>query len=127
MSLRTPLGVALGRGSAKSGVHHWWVQRVSAIALLPLTAWLLLSLIQLPLADHAAVASWIGHGWNPVLLCVLVLVMAWHSQLGVQVVLEDYVHHHLLKTLSLLASSFFHVLVAAGGVYAVLRIAFRSP
>lgn len=127
MSLRTPLGAVLGRGSARNGVHHWWVQRVTAVALLPLTLWLLVSLIQLPLTDHAAVISWIGQGWHPVLLSLLVLVMAWHSQLGVQVVIEDYVHHHLLKTLSLLSSSFLHVLVAAGGIYAVLRIALRSP
>ncbi len=127
MSLRTPLGAAVGRGSARNGVHHWWVQRVTAVALLPLTLWLLVSLIQLPLTDHAAVVSWIGHDWHPVLLSLLVLVMTWHSQLGVQVVIEDYVHRHLLKTLSLLSSSFLHVLVAAGGIYAVLRIALRSP
>jgi succinate dehydrogenase / fumarate reductase membrane anchor subunit len=126
MSLRSPLGVVLGRGAAKSGVHHWWVQRVSAVALVPLTLWLLWSLAQLRLADHAAVSVWIAGGWHPVLLSLTVLTMCWHSLLGVQVVIEDYVHHHLTKTLTMLAVNFAHVLTAAAGVYAVLRIAFRS-
>ena len=126
MSLRTPLGVVLGRGAARAGVRHWWMQRVTAVALVPLTAWLLYSLLTLRLTDHATVALWIGSSWHPLLLTLTVLTMAWHSQLGVQVVIEDYVHLPALKTAALLTSQFAHVLTALLAVYAVLRIAFRS-
>lgn len=126
MSLRTPLGRVLGQGAARGAVHHWRVQRLSAIALVPLTVWLLVSLMRLPLADFAAVSDWIAAGWNPVWLTLLLLAMGWHSQLGVQVVIEDYVHHKGLKSLALLAVNFAHVVVVAAGVYAVLRLALRS-
>jgi succinate dehydrogenase / fumarate reductase membrane anchor subunit len=127
MSLRTPLGTVLGRGAARSGVHHWWVQRVTAVALVPLTLWLLFSLSRLPLADQATVTHWMAASWHPVLLCLTILVMAWHSALGVQVVIEDYVHGKLTRTVTLLLVDFIHVLAAAAGLYAVLHVAFRSP
>jgi succinate dehydrogenase / fumarate reductase membrane anchor subunit len=126
MSLRSPLGAALGTGTARGGVHHWWVQRVSALALVPLGLWLLIALVRLPLDDYAAVTDWVAHGVNPVLLSLLVGVGAWHSQLGVQVVIEDYVHAPGTKTLALLLSAGAHLLVGAIGIYAVLRIALRS-
>ena len=113
MSLRSPLGVVLGRGTARNAVHHWWVQRMTALALLPLT-------------DFATVTAWISLGWNPVLMSLLVLVACWHSSLGVQVVVEDYVHSPAAKTLVLVLSKFAHVLLGATGVYAVLHIALRS-
>jgi succinate dehydrogenase / fumarate reductase membrane anchor subunit len=127
MSLRTPMGTVLGHGPARSGaVHHWWMQRLTSIALLPLSIWLLCALIRLPLGDYAAVAVWVASGWNPLWLSLTVLAMAWHSVLGVQVVIEDYVHGAALKTFSLLLSQFAHWLIAAATVYAVLRIAFRG-
>jgi succinate dehydrogenase / fumarate reductase, membrane anchor subunit len=126
MSLRTPLGTALGSGTARGGVHHWWMQRVTAVALVPLTLWLAYSLLTLRLADHAIVSLWIGAGWHPLLLSLTVLTMAWHSKLGVEVVIEDYVHHKALKTTALLLSQYAHVLTALAAVYAVARIAFRS-
>ncbi len=126
MSLRSPLGAVLGLGAARGGVHHWWVQRASAIAIVPLGLWLLVSLIGLPLGDYAAVSDWVGRGWNPALLVLLIGLAAWHSTLGVQVVIEDYVHTHATKTLLLLVSAGAHLLVGAGAVLAVLRIALRS-
>jgi succinate dehydrogenase / fumarate reductase membrane anchor subunit len=126
MSLRSPLGAALGRGSAREGVAHWRTQRTTAIALLPLTLWLLVAFVRLPLADHASVVYWIGSGWNPALLSLTVITAAWHSLLSVQTILEDYVHHHAAKYFSLLANSGAHFLVAAGALYAILRIALRS-
>jgi succinate dehydrogenase / fumarate reductase membrane anchor subunit len=126
MSLRSPLGAALGAGAARGGVHHWWLQRTTAVALLPLGLWLLVSLIGLPLDDYAAVSDWVGRGWNPVLLALLIGLGAWHSQLGVQMVVEDYVHTRSTKTLLLLASAGAHLLVGAGAIFAVLRIALRS-
>jgi len=126
MSLRAPLARVLGYGSTQDGVRHWRAQRLTAYALVPLTVWLLLALIRVPLSDYAAVTAWIASGWNPVLLGLAVLAMSWHSQLGVQVVIEDYVHGATAKGTLLLLSKFGHVLLAAGGSYAVLRVAMRG-
>jgi succinate dehydrogenase / fumarate reductase membrane anchor subunit len=126
MSLRTPLARALNHGTARDGVSHWWLQRVTATALAPLMIWLLIGLLSLPASDYATVSHWIGAGCNPVLLALTVLIGACHGWLGVQVVIEDYVHGFAAKTLALLSSTFVHVLLAAGGVYAVLRIALQG-
>lgn len=129
MSLRSALGTAQGRGSAHSGVHHWWMQRLTALALVPLSVWLVASLAALQrVADpYQSVRAWIGQGWTAVLLILLVLTAAWHSRLGVQVVLEDYVHDSGTKTLAVILSNFAHVLVAAAGVVAILRVLFGVP
>ncbi|MGB8692783.1 MAG: succinate dehydrogenase, hydrophobic membrane anchor protein [Steroidobacteraceae bacterium] len=126
MSLRSPLGVALGHGTAGDGVGHWWSQRLSALALVPLTVWLLVSLVRVPLADYAAVTIWMGSGWNPVWLALTLLTGCWHSRLGVQVVVEDYLHGPGLKLAGLLCNSAVHVLLAASGLYAILRVALRG-
>ena len=126
MSLRSPIGRALGRGSAKSGVSHWWVQRLTAVALVPLTVWFAFAVVHLPTSDYEAVRAWVASGINPVLLLQLIGALAWHSALGVQVVLEDYVHAKRLKLAALLASTLLHALLAVAGVYAVLRIAFTT-
>jgi succinate dehydrogenase / fumarate reductase membrane anchor subunit len=126
MSIRTPLGRVLGAGSAKKGVHHWWVQRVSAVALIPLSLWFIVSMAVLPLADHGAVTAWLSQGWTAVLLVLFVGVSVWHSKLGVQVVIEDYVHSHGAKALALILSSFVHVVAATASIFAILKVAFRS-
>ena len=126
MSLRSPLGVVLGRGSAGAGVAHWWAQRLSALALAPLTVWFLVALMRLPLIDHAAVTIWIASGWNLVWLVLLLGTLCWHSRLGIQVVIEDYVHAPALKLAALLLNSAAHAVLVAAGVYALLRIALRS-
>ena len=127
MSLRSALGSALGHGAAGTGVAHWWAQRVSALALVPLTLWLLLALVRLPLGDYAVVSLWFGFGWNPVLLGLTLLFGCWHSSLGVQEVIEDYVHGPGRKLAALLGSNGLHALLAAGGLYAIVRAALRSP
>ena len=126
MSLRSPLGVVLGRGAAGEGASHWWAQRMSALALLPLTVWFVAALIRLPLSDYAAVTVWIMNSWNPLWLTLLLLAVCWHSALGVQVVIEDYVHAHALKTASLILSGAVHLLLLAAGLFAVLRLAVRG-
>jgi len=125
MSLRSPLGRVLGTGSAKEGVHHWWTQRLTSIALVPLTIWFLVSLLTLPSFEHVTVISWIAQSWTALLLILFILVATWHSQLGVRVVIEDYVHGGA-KTLTLVLITFVHALVAAAGVFAVLKVAFGS-
>lgn len=126
MKLRAPLAVVLGRGSAGEGVAHWWSQRVTAVALVPLTAWFLVSLCGVPLTDHAAVIIWIAAGWNPLWLALLLLAMCLHSRLGVQVVIEDYVHASAAKLTLLLMNGAAHALLLAAGAYALLRIALRG-
>lgn len=123
MSLRTPMGKVLGRGSAKEGVQHWWLQRLTAIALVPLAIWFLVSMLSLPSFDHVTVQMWMAHTWTALFLVLFVLVATWHSQLGVRVVIEDYVHGGN-KTLLLVVITFIHALVAAAGVFAVLKVAF---
>ena len=126
MNLRSPLGLALGRGAAGAGVGHWWAQRVSALMLVPLTIWFLVALIRLPLADYAAVTIWIASAWNPVWLALLLLALCWHSRLGVQVVIEDYVHGQALKLSALFLNSGAHLLLLAAGLYALARLALRG-
>jgi succinate dehydrogenase / fumarate reductase, membrane anchor subunit len=124
MSLRTPLGRVLGRGSAKAGTGHWWFQRVTAVALVLLGGWFVISLLLLPGFSHADMRGWIGRPWNSVLMVLLTATLAWHSSLGVQVVIEDYVHGPFTRVASLVLSTFAHVLLGAGALIAVLKIAF---
>ncbi len=126
MSLRTPLARALNRGSAHDGVHHWWVQRVTALALAPLCVWLAVSLLALPAADHAVVSAWLASGLHPILLALTVVLATWHGWLGLQVIIEDYVPRPASRTALLLLSSFVNVLLAAAGLYAVLQVALRG-
>jgi len=123
-SLRSPLGAVSGLGSAKGGAHHWWMQRLTSIALVPLTVWFTVSILSLPSLDHVTVVSWMAQSWTSLLLILLVLVAAYHSQLGVRVVVEDYVHSSGMRTLTLVTSTFAHTLLAVAGVFAILKVAF---
>ena len=122
MSLRSPLGRALGLGAAGNGTEHWWQQRVTAVALALLGLWLAVCLLGLDLGDRAALLDWAGRPLNAALLAVLVLTAAWHSKLGTRVIVEDYVRG-ALKVPTLVALQFVHALAAAVGVIAVLQIA----
>lgn len=122
MSLRTPLGKVLGLGSARSGAEHWWAQRVSAIALVPLTVWFVVSMLALGTLRHADVIDFLGRPLNGFLTLLLVLSLAYHSYLGISVVIEDYVHAPAAKIGGLLAARFAHVVAAAAALFAILRI-----
>jgi succinate dehydrogenase / fumarate reductase, membrane anchor subunit len=126
MSLRSPLGRVLGLGSAKDGTAHWWAQRVSAVALVPLTVWFLISLLALPSLDYATVRIWLSFPLTGLLTVLLVAVLTYHSYLGTSVVIEDYVHSAGTKVAALLLLRFLYVLVGGASIFAVLRIALRS-
>jgi succinate dehydrogenase / fumarate reductase membrane anchor subunit len=123
MSLRGPLGQVLGRGAAKEGVHHWWLQRLTSVALVPLSIGFVASLIALPALDYATLIAWMRQGGVALGLVLFVPVAARHSHLGVRVVIEDYVHAPGIKTLALVVSDFSHVLAAAAAVFAILKVA----
>jgi len=121
MSLRSPLGRVLGLGSAKEGTGHWWSQRISAAALVLLGLWFAVSVARLDAGAYADVIAFIAMPLNSVLLILLAATMAYHSWLGVQVVIEDYIHAPTTKIVLLTLSRFLHVLVAVASIYAILR------
>jgi succinate dehydrogenase / fumarate reductase membrane anchor subunit len=100
------------------------MQRLTSIALVPLTVWFAVALLSLPLLDHATVILWMKQSWNSLFLILLVLVATYHSQLGVQVVVEDYIPDAGVKTLTLVVLTFVHALLAVAGVFAILKVAF---
>ena len=124
MSLRSPISRVTGLGTAKEGFGHWWSQRVTSVALLLLGLWFVASLLRMPSLGYELVTTWIAMPLNAVLLLLLIGTLVYHSQLGVQVVVEDYVHHHGLKIATMMLLTFAHVVVAALAIFAVLRIAF---
>ena len=124
MSLRSPLGRVLGLGSAREGADHWWLQRLTAVALVPLGLWLACSMLRLPLHDHGAVVAWMAAPLNTIALLLLVIAASWHARLGVQVVIEDYVGTAWLKVTLLMLNTFAFFAAAVAGVVATLRVAF---
>jgi succinate dehydrogenase / fumarate reductase, membrane anchor subunit len=124
MSLRSSLGAARGLGSAKSGTDHWWVQRVTAVALVPLTIWFVISLIGHLGAPYEEMRAWVGAPIPAVLLICLIVAAFHHGQLGLQVVIEDYVHNEPAKLALLLVVKGLAFFLALLGVFSVARIAF---
>lgn len=120
---RTPLKTARGLGSAKEGLHHWVVQRITAVALVFLSLWFLYFVVNLVGSDHVAAMDAVAKPWNAVLLIAFVVASFWHAQLGLQVVLEDYVHSPGVAMASQLAVRFACALGALAGVFAVVLIA----
>jgi succinate dehydrogenase / fumarate reductase, membrane anchor subunit len=126
VSLRSPMGRVLGLGAAKEGPGHWWTQRVTSVALLVLTLWFVAALLRLDDFNYAIVTAWIAKPVNAVLLSLLVGTAVYHSQLGVQVVVEDYVVNKGTKVVTMLLLNFVHVALAALGIFAILKIAFGA-
>jgi succinate dehydrogenase / fumarate reductase membrane anchor subunit len=122
-SLKTRLGRVRGLGAAKEGAAHWWAQRLTALALVPLMIWLAVSLVALAGAPHGVVVSWIKGPVTAVLLIALIAALFHHLQLGLQVVVEDYVHTEWRKLALIIAIKFAAVLAALTGIFSVLRIA----
>ena len=125
MSLQSPLGRVLGHGSAKSGADHWLAQRLTAVGLVPLGLWFVFSMTGLEHGSITAVTDWIGAPLNAILLILLVITMVWHSLLGTQVIIEDYVHGGT-GALLLIVTRFVHVILAVAGIYAIVVISLGS-
>jgi succinate dehydrogenase / fumarate reductase membrane anchor subunit len=119
---RSPLGRARGLGSARAGSHHWWAQRLTAIALVPLTLWFIFSVIHLSGASHPVVIDWLSSPLTLGLMLALIIATFHHLQLGVQVVIEDYVHDERLKIGAVLAVKALAVMLALVCIVSVLKI-----
>ena len=123
---RTPLKNVRGLGSAKDGTHHFIVQRVTALALIFLSAWFVYFLVGLMGADYLSATDAVTKPWNAVLLIAVLVASFWHAQLGMQVIIEDYVHSHGLALTAQIAVRFICILGALASVFAVVRIALGS-
>lgn len=120
--LRTPLKVARGNGASRTGVHHWWLQRVTAVALIPLSIWFLFLIGGLLHASYPVVLAAVAQPVHAVLLIVLSVCLFWHGALGLQVIIEDYVHTRWLELTLQIALRFGAVLGALACVMAVLSV-----
>ncbi len=123
---RSPLGRVRGLGSAHGGVHHWWIQRLTAVALLPLTIWFVISVFSLLGAPQTAVAAFVASPVNTVLLIALVYASLHHAQAGLQTVLEDYIHQDGGRVVAVLAVKALCVFLGMAGIIAVLKLAFTT-
>jgi succinate dehydrogenase / fumarate reductase membrane anchor subunit len=122
MSLRHPLAAVRGLGSAKEGTHHWIVQRISAVALLPLTAWFFIVALGTMASGYADARSFIAQPWNSVLMAALVLSAFYHAALGLQVVVEDYVHTRWLEVALQIGIKLVCLAAALASLLAIVRI-----
>ena len=120
--MRTPLNKVRGLGSAKEGADHFWRQRVSALANIPLTLFLVTTIIALAGKDHAVAAAWLGSPLAAILMLALVISGAIHMRLGMQVIIEDYVHGEGTKILCLLLNTFFTILVGLACIFAIIKL-----
>ena len=124
MTMRTPISRVRGLGSAKEGTHHWWMQRLTAIALIPLGIWFVISMISLAGADHAAASAWLANPLTAVLMLLLIIATFHHLQLGLQVVIEDYIHSEAAKMVCLIGLKLASFALGVAAVFAVLKVAF---
>ena len=124
MSLRSPLGRARGLGSAKSGTQHWWAQRLTAIALVPLVIWFVIAMVAATGSDYTNARAFIGNPVTAVLMILLIATTFHHVQLGLQVVIEDYVHTKSTEIVLLLLVKGAAIVLAIAAIFAVLSIAF---
>lgn len=122
--MRTPLGKVRGHGSAKSGTDHFWAQRLTALANVPLVIFLIASVVALVGADYATVQAYLSMPIVSILFLLLIGSGIYHMRLGMQVVIEDYVHGEATKLLAVIGNNFFSVLVGLACVYAVLKLGF---
>jgi succinate dehydrogenase / fumarate reductase membrane anchor subunit len=120
--MRSPLGRAIGLGSAKEGVEHWWTQRITALALVPLAVWFVVEVVALAGADRAVFVDWVRNPMSAVLLVLLLVATFYHGALGLQVVIEDYVENEATRLGLLIGMRFLAIVFAGRGILAVLKL-----
>lgn len=121
----TGIGRVRGLGSAKSGAHHWWMQRVTAAGNVLLLLWFVASLLSLPSLDYETVVKWLASPIVAVPMALLVINVFWHLRLGLQVVIEDYQHDET-RVGALILLNFYAIALAAFSLFSILKIAFRG-
>jgi len=126
MLLRTKLSEARGLGSAKEGTHHWWVHRVTSVALIPLTLWFAFAVATMAGQSYEAVTAWLAAPVNAVLMLLFIVATFHHLHLGVQTILEDYVHIEGVKIAAILAVKLASGALGVAAAFAVLKIAFGA-
>ena len=124
--METPLGRVRGLGSARSGAHHWWLERLTSVSTLILFVWFIVSLLRLPLLDQATVVDWLSNPLVAAPMALLIVSTFWHLKLGLVVVIEDYVHEEGGKLFWVTAVNFLAILGAALALFAVFKIAFTG-
>lgn len=122
-AIQSPLGRARGLGSAKEGTDHWFAQRITAIANLPLMIWLIYSVVSLQGASHYEFTSWLSQPINAILMILTIISVFYHAKLGAQVVTEDYIHCEAMKTVKLIGQKLAFYGLAIACIFSVLKIA----
>ena len=121
--MRSDLGRVRGLGTAREGAHHWWMQRLTAIALIPLTLWFIISIASLNSASYAETVNWLSIPLVSIFMILLVSSTLYHALLGVQVVVEDYIHQEGFKFLLLIGLKFIFLVLGVIAVFSLLKIA----
>ena len=126
MSLRSPLARVRGLGAAGEGTGHWWAQRVTALALVPLTVWFVIAVAGHAGASYEEMRAWLGSPFSAGMMILLIAATFYHAALGLQVVLEDYVHHEGAKIASILVVKGLAIILGLTAALSVLSILFRG-
>lgn len=126
MKQGTAIGRVRGLGSARSGAHHWWLERLTSVSTLVLVVWLLVALLRLPRLDYEMVTQWLASPVAAVPMLLLIVSTFWHNKLGLQVVIEDYVHEEGMKLFSIVLLNFLTLLLGGFAIFSVLKIAFTG-
>ena len=120
--LRSPLAKAKGFGASGEGSHHFWVQRISGLGLIALVIWICFSIAFLPEANYQTVVSWLQSPFNAIVTLLCIILSFYHAQLGLQVIIEDYISNHSVRLTGILFVKFLSYFLMAAGVYAVVKI-----
>ena len=126
MKQGSAIGRVRGLGSARSGAHHWWLERLTSVSTLLLFIWLLVALLRLPRLDYEMVTQWLASPLAAVPMLLLIVSTFWHSKLGLQVLTEDYVHEEGLKLFTITLLNFLILALGALAFFSVLKIAFTG-
>lgn len=126
MNIESPLNRVLGHGTARDGSTHWWRQRLTAVALIPLGLWLCVGLGSLDDFAYESVSVWMGDPLTSIMLVLTAIALSHHSYLGIQVIIEDYIHARAVKVGALALSVFAHAGLVTASVFAILKIALAS-